>query len=160
MNYEAPITIPEYFKTYVDPSVDLTVTHNVPCPFHNEQSGKSFTYSADKNIWRCWGACHFGGDVFALHQLHYHLHTRESAIKSLYKLLGKDYELVPTFEKRAVHIDKTMVERNTLYARACEIANNLKDIDAYIELDYILSKVPFDTDDIKNYIQKYEVKVS
>lgn len=147
------LSIPEYFKTYVDPSIDLSVTHNIPCPFHNEQHGKSFTYSPDKNLWRCWGACHFGGDVISLHQLHHRIKTREQAKVSLYKLLGLKLEETAQFIPKEVHIDKIAVERKSLYSKACSLATTPE---AYVDLDYILSQVPFEVDDLKNFIQKYE----
>ena len=59
-------SIPAYYQTYVDPKVNLENTPSIPCTFHNEVSGKSFSYSNTLNVWRCWGACHCGGDVIDL----------------------------------------------------------------------------------------------
>lgn len=33
------------------------------CPFHNEKT-PSFVVNLEKNSWRCYGACHDGGDLF------------------------------------------------------------------------------------------------
>ena len=143
------ITIPEYFRAYVDPNVDLTVTHNIPCPFHHEESGKSFTYSVDKDIWRCWGACHAGGDVIALHQLHHGIARREDAKRSLYKLLGIEDSLKPTFEKEDVYINEVDIERREVYSKAIRCA---KTIDDWIELDYLMGQVPYSVDDLKQFI--------
>lgn len=148
------MTIPEYFKAYVDKSVDLTVTKNIPCPFHNEKEGKSFTYSPEKQIWRCWGACHTGGDVIKLHQLNYHLKSYQDAKVSLYKLLGIQEELKPSFQKPKVRINPVDNERRVLYSMANRIASE-GDYHTWLELDYIMSKVPYNTDELKTFIMKH-----
>ena len=144
-------TIPEYFKAYVDRSVDLTVTKNIPCPFHGEKAGKSFTYSPDKQVWRCWGACHTGGDVIKLHQLNYHLKSYQDAKVSLYNLLGLQDELKPSFAPKKLRLTPKENERKALYARACKLAAELSP-KQWLQLDYILSKVPFDSDELENFI--------
>ena len=148
-----PITIPEYYKKYIDSAVDLSTTKNIACPFHHEQTGKSFTYSPDLGKWRCWGACHTGGDIIDLHKMNYHLHTRKEAYESLCNLIGHIELLTPTFQLEKPHVDETYVERNVLYNKAVRLATNPT---SWIELDYILSKVPFDLEDLKNFIQKYD----
>ena len=143
------LTIPEYFQAYVDPNIDLNIVHNIPCPFHHEESGKSFTYSVDKGIWRCWGACHAGGDVIALHQLHYGLHSRDDAKRSLYKLLGIEEALKPTFEKEEVYINEQDIHRREVYTKALHCA---KTVDDWIELDYLVGQVPYDVDALEQFI--------
>lgn len=146
-------TVPEYFKAYVDPTIDLDITHNIPCPFHHEKSGKSFTYSPEKQIWRCWGACHTGGGIIELHQLNYKIRTKEDAKRSLYKLLGMEEELLPKFEKQEVHVDETDVKRRVAYAKALKCATTPDD---WLKLDYILSQVPYDIGDLNNFIFEKE----
>ena len=81
------ISIPEYFTRFIDRSIDLTKTPKICCPFHEEDT-PSFSYSSEKGLWRCFGACKVGGDVIALHQKNYRLRSRREAEDSLYKLLG------------------------------------------------------------------------
>lgn len=149
---ELNISIPEYFKAYVDNSIDLTVTKNIPCPFHDEKEGKSFTYSPDKQIWRCWGACHMGGDVIKLHQLNYHLKSYQDAKVSLYKLLGLQEELKPTFVPAKVKLNPVDNKRRATYAKAIRLAT---DVDSKIELMYIMSKVPYDINELETFISKH-----
>lgn len=139
-------SIPVYFNTYVDHKVDLNVTHSIACPFHNEQHGKSFSFSPMLGKWRCWGACHCGGDVIDLHRLNYHLRSREEARASLCSLLGIPDIPVLNFEQERPEIDLKDVYRRRLYALAVSLAN---EPDAWIDLDYILSKTPFDTKELE-----------
>ena len=81
------ISIPEYFTRFIDRSIDLTKIPKICCPFHEEDT-PSFSYSSEKGLWRCFGACKVGGDVIALHQKNYRLRSRREAEDSLYKLLG------------------------------------------------------------------------
>lgn len=139
-------TIPQYYKLYVDNSVDLDNTPSQPCPFHNEVNGKSFTYSRQLNVWRCWGACHCGGDVIDLHRLNYKLKTRKEAEKSLCQLCNIDIKSDLSFEKKEVTIDEKDVHRRRVYALALKAA---KSVDDWLELDYIVSKVPFDVKELE-----------
>lgn len=142
-------TIPQYFRQYVDSSVDLDSTPYQPCPFHQEQTGKSFSYSKKLGIWRCFGACHSGGDVVALHRLNYKLKSEEEALNSLCALYGiKNEAETPTFEREEVQVDKNRVHRLSLLAFANSLAKTTED---YLELDYIVSKVPFDTKELEVY---------
>lgn len=109
-------TIPEYFKAHVDNKIDLNKERAIPCPFHNETHGKSFTYSKEKKIFRCWGACHTGGDVIALHMLNMHLKSRDEAKRSLYKLYDIDDK--PTFERQTHEINEDFVKDRRLISEA------------------------------------------
>lgn len=143
-------SIPEYFRKFVDPSIDLDKTHNIPCPFHREQSGKSFTYSAELGKWRCWGACHAGGDVIDLHRLNHRYASRDEAKKSIYKLYGLTVNTKPSFERTEPKVNELDVERRSVYSQAIHLA---KTVDDYVELDYIMSQVPYDVDTLKQFIQ-------
>ena len=56
------------------------------------------------------------------------------------------FEDVLTFEKEEVHVNEEDVHRRRVYAMSTRIA---KTVDDYIELDYILSKVPYDVKELE-----------
>lgn len=135
------ITIPEYFTRFIDPKIDLNVTPKICCPFHQEDT-PSFSYSAEKGVWRCFGACKFGGDVIAMHQKHYHLRNREEAEKSLYKLLGYTETVNPMEKLREPPVaNEREVVFKSAYAKALSVARTPDDWDA---LDYIMGQYPQD----------------
>ena len=147
------ISVPEYYQKMVDPGVDLNVEHSIPCKFHGETTGKSFSYSPEKKVWRCWGKCHCGGKVVELHKLNYHLKTEEEARASLIKVLGLAPEdNTPTFEKKAPpKVSEETVKKNVLIAKAERIA---KTPDDWIELDYIMSQHPVDVTQLEIYCEE------
>ena len=142
------MTIPEYFKKYVDDTIDLEKTPSIRCPFHNETSGKSFSYSSKLGIWRCFGACHSGGDVIDLHRLNRKIVTREKALVDYNRMLGIKFDASIIFEKKEIKVNEREVHRNRLYASAIRLAKN---VDDYLELDYILSKVPFEVEEMESF---------
>lgn len=150
-------TIPQYYKQYVDPSVDLNINSSQPCPFHNEKTGKSFSYSKQLNIWRCFGQCHCGGDVIDLHRLNYKLKSREEAKASLYNILGIEYTASLSFEKEDIEVDEVDVHRRRVYSLAVTVATKPDD---WLELDYILSKVPYDVHELEMFCLKHGVNVT
>lgn len=141
-------TVPQYYAQYVDNKVDLNETPYQACPFHGETNGKSFSYSKQLGIWRCFGACHAGGNVIALHKLNYHLKTLEEAEKSLCQMYGIETDVTPTFEEETIEVDMNDVYRRRVLTCAMNMA---KTPDDYVELDYIVSKVPYDVKDLEIY---------
>lgn len=139
-------TIPQYFQQYVDIKINLDNTPSIPCPFHSEKTGKSFSYSKQLGIWRCFGSCHRGGDVIDMHQLNYHIKSYEEAAKSLCSLYGIQFEVAPTFERETVKADEREVYRRRLLASANAVATTPDD---WIELDFIVSKYPYDTAELE-----------
>lgn len=140
-------SIPAYFKEHVDVTIDLEKTPSIPCPFHDEKSGKSFSYSRNLNIWRCFGACHCGGDVVDLHKLNMRIKSRKEAEKSICKIYGLNYNEIPDFSsKKEVEVNPHDVRKRRAYACAVRLA---KTPDDWIELDYILSKVPYDVKELE-----------
>jgi len=144
------ITIPQYFKIYIDNDIDLDSTSSICCPFHKEDT-PSFSYSKEKGIWRCWGACGIGGDVLALHMAHYHIKNREDGKKSLNSLLGiYDADNKRTsFVINKPLINNQLVAYNTLLYKVNSIVTRSKNPDKYIELDIVMSR-----DDDVNIIDK------
>lgn len=139
-------TIQEYFKAHVDSNIDLDKTPSIPCPFHDEKTGKSFSFSRNLNVWRCFGQCHCGGSVVDLHQLNHRIKTRKEAEKSLYALYEIPYNDVLSFDKEEVKVNDTDVHRRRVYATAVCLAKGPAD---WLELDYILSKVPYDVKELE-----------
>lgn len=153
-------SIPQYFKEHVDEAIDLEKTASIPCPFHNEKTGKSFSYSRTLNIWRCFGQCHCGGGVVELHMLNHKMKSRKEAEKSLCKIYGVAYEEKFDFEKKEIKVNEHDVHKRRVYANALNLA---KTPDDWLELDYILSKVPYDVSELevfcstRGYIIRNEV---
>ena len=144
-------SIPDYYKKYVDKSVDLNVTSHVPCPFHGETHGKSFSYK--DGIWSCFGACHvYGADVIEMHRRNYKLKSRDEAEISLRRLYGLPLRKVPTFKKKEVEVSTERVHSLALYNRALKCAT---EPESWVELDYILSKVPYDVSELELFCNKY-----
>jgi len=130
------LTIPEYFKHYIDEKVDLEETTKVLCPFH-EDGKPSFTYSAEKGLWRCWSGPHCGGgDVIKMHQINYNISDRESAINSLVGLLGIVSNEID-FSKQVIKLDVMKNKYFVLQARANKIAKTPED---WLQLDLIMSQ--------------------
>mgnify|MGYP001121791848 CR=1 FL=1 len=141
-------SIPRYYKEHVDPKTDLTITASIPCVFHNETHGRSFSYKAGAEIWRCFGACHCGGDVIDLHRLNFRLKSREEAKKSLYRMYNIQYEPVAVMKPKEVHPDEKDAHRRRVLSAALQLA---KVPDDWIELDYIVSKVPYSVSELEQF---------
>lgn len=139
------ISIPEYFKRFIDSRVDLTVENKICCPFHKEDT-PSFSYSPERGTWRCFGACKCGGDVIELHRVNNKLKDRATAEASLRELLGIKREV--TFKRERPTVDKETVERRLSYTRAIACA---KTVDDWLELDQIMSYSPPNQDALDNY---------
>ena len=139
-------SIPQYFKEHVDSNIDLDKTPSIPCPFHGEKTGRSFSFSRNLNIWRCFGQCHCGGTVVDLHKLNHRIQSRKEAEKSLYALYDIPYKVTLTFDKEDIKINDYDVHKRRVYSTALSLA---KSVDDWVELDYILSKVPYDVKELE-----------
>lgn len=143
-------TIPEYYRDFIDKNIDLTESPKQCCPFHQEDT-PSFSYSADKNVWRCFGGCHTGGDVVDLHRINYHLNSREEALKSLNAIYG----VIERVELKSVNnnlVDEDKIESNTAYAKALILADRPE---RWLELDYVMSKYPVSTIELNELVHKW-----
>lgn len=143
-------TISAYMHDHVDSSKDW-VDGSYACPFHNEQKGKSFSIKG--NVWRCFGQCQCGGDVVELHRFNNKMRTREEAERSLFILYHLNAEHEISFERPKVEADEVVVQRKFMYNKALRCATNPE---RWIELDYILSKVPYDVKELEMFCYKYE----
>lgn len=82
---KAQIDIVSYINQYV-PLKKAGKYYKACCPFHSEKT-PSFTVSADRQSWRCFGACAEGGDVFNF-AMKYHGWEFKEALVELGKLAG------------------------------------------------------------------------
>jgi DNA primase len=140
------ISIPEYFTRFIDRGVDLNKTPKICCPFHHEDT-PSFSFSSEKGVWRCFGACKDGGDVIALHRRNYKLKSRQLADESLYQLLGLR---APQREHKIPKgmADRTAVAHKAAHAKALMVAVTPDDWD---ELDYIVGQYPADINKLEAF---------
>ena len=98
------VTIPQYFKRYINGEVDLDEMSNpvVCCPLHDEDT-PSWRYSPKMNIWRCFGQCDTSGGVIKLHQLYTQKMTGKrityyQALDSFRNLFPQLQNMPPIFE--------------------------------------------------------------
>lgn len=143
-------TIPEYYRLYINKDVDLLKHPKQCCPFHKEDT-PSFSYAVGKGIWYCFGGCHTGGDVVALHKKNYNFRTREEAEKSL-KGIFKVRDDTLTFTPREVYVDEDRVRRESLMAKLSILANTSK---RWLELDYVMSLYPVEEVELLNLLQEW-----
>lgn len=128
------ISIPEYYKTFIDSKVDLNETPAIPCIFHGSD-GNKFTYSPERNLCRCWSKCG-GGNVIWLHQKNYHLKSKEEAVSSLAELLGIHGTEID-FSNKPIKIDELLVKMLSYIAKADSSCRTIND---YLTLDLIMSQ--------------------
>lgn len=146
-------TIPEYYKEAIDRKVDLIVEPKQCCPFHKEDT-PSFSYSREKMVWSCFGACHaIGKDVIEMHRRHYKISTREEAEASL-RYLCK----FPKVEKmqlvnREFYISEEENNQKQLEQKAIQLATCPE---RWIELDYVMSKYPVSSQDLLELIHMWD----
>lgn len=145
--------VPTYYARMINANVDLLRDRWQCCPFHTEKS-PSFSYDIRTGRWRCFGACHTGGDVYDLHKMHYHLRDREEAVRSLNVLCGvvEKKELKVAYNDYKVNDDKVADEaayqKCLLYADCPE---------RWLELDYVMSKVPVDINELRELLTEWRV---
>lgn len=145
-------TIPEYYKGMINSSVDLTAEPKQCCPFHKEDT-PSFSYSAERGKWRCFGGCKCGGDVIDLHRKNYGLKTREEAERSLRAICGVEYtkQLSKVPVGKLVNADR--IDNEVLYQKTVMKADS---IPRWLELVHLMSKTPVDFEEMKLLYSRWE----
>lgn len=146
-------TIPEYYRLYINRSVDLLDSPKQCCPFHKENK-PSFYYSAEKGKWRCFGGCKCGGDVIDLHKKNFGLASRKEAEESLqarHKIPQK--KALVTLDLMATSVNEEKVSFEEVYQKALILANCPE---RWLELDYVMSKTPVEELDLRELLQKWE----
>lgn len=144
-------SIPEYYGTFIDKKVDLLSEPKQCCPFHKEDT-PSFSYSAERDVWRCFGACKCGGDVIELHRKNYHLRTRAEADKSLRSIFHVPERPVNFRAGGDIIVNEDNVELGCAYAKACILANTPE---RWIALDYVMSIYPVNVCDLQELVRKW-----
>lgn len=146
-------TVPEYFQEYINQSVDLIANPKQCCPFHSEKT-PSFSYNIETGRWSCFGKCHAHGDVIEMHKRFYKLESRQEAERSLRALheAQKETRLEDLVEKDYL-ISPDRLEDNAVYIEACTLANTPE---RWIELDYEMSKSPFERITLQVLIDKWK----
>lgn len=152
-------TVPEYYVEHINNAVDLTASPKQCCPFHKEDT-PSFSYNPATGRWSCFGKCHAHGDVIDMHMRYYHYSSREEAEHDLnvrYNVPRKNSMEALIRAASAPLISEEKVEDNVLYGDACRLANCPE---RWLELDYVMSKVPFDRNELQSLIYKWRGKKS
>lgn len=152
-------TVPEYYMEYIDKSVDLTSQPKQCCPFHEEDT-PSFSYNIRTGRWSCFGKCHAHGDVIDMHKCWFKFDSREAAQTDLcqkYRVPIKTFEQINLESKRSVILDENKIENEEYYTKACMLANTPE---RWMELDYEMSKYPFDKYNLMELVYRWTGKHS
>lgn len=147
-------TVPEYYREFINSSVDLIDNPKQCCPFHQENT-PSFSYDVRTGRWSCFGKCHAHGDVFDMHQRWFHFGTREEAEQDLYTKCNvprKTLFDVFTTEKENHYISQSEVDDNVLYSKAISLANTPE---RWLQLDYVMSKSPLESYELQELINEW-----
>ena len=152
MEYGTMPTVAQYYKDFIDAKVDLIKEPKQCCPFHKEKT-PSFSYMPQRGVWSCFGACKVrGADVIKMHQMKFHLNTREEAeesLRSLYKCPKR--EETRLIEKRVV-INESDVEYQSLVNRCILLADTPE---KWVELDELMTYYPQEILDLQDLITRW-----
>lgn len=141
------ITVPEYFQRYIDSAIDLNKQPKICCPFHGEDT-PSFSYSPEKGVWRCFGSCKIGGDVYKLHQKFRGFKTYNEAVENLHRELGVS---LVKLGADPIYVDEKDVEFKVLLNKANRLSMTP---DEWLELDDIMSQYPPSISDLEDLIER------
>lgn len=152
MEYGTMPTVAQYYKDFIDAKVDLIKEPKQCCPFHKEKT-PSFSYMPQRGVWSCFGACKVrGADVIKMHQMKFHLNTREEAeesLRSLYKCPKR--EETRLIEKRVI-INESDVEYQSLVNRCIMLADTPE---KWVELDELMTYYPPEILDLQDLITRW-----
>lgn len=149
-------TVPEYYADFIDGNVDLALDRKQCCPFHHEEK-PSFSYNPATGRWSCFGKCHAHGGVEEMHRRKFHFVSLDEAIADLrirYKLPKESSHQKLYKLMKPPMISEERIDNNVVYAEACaKVGDN---IERALELDYEMSKVPFDAQAIQLLMWKWD----
>ena len=149
-------TVPEYYQEHINRGVNLLDEPKQCCPFHEENT-PSFSFNPKTGRWSCFGKCHAHGDVVDMHQRVYHIESREEAYRSLRSLYKVSSDRALSELNRMYFVEEDKVDDQAVYAEACALANTPE---RWVELDYAMSKCPFDRWNIMDLLYKWKGKKS
>lgn len=151
------MTVVEYYKKFINNSVDLESEPKQCCPFHQEKT-PSFSYTPSTGTWRCWGSCKTGGDIIELHRMNYKLKNKAEAEASLYAVLGMTVPKNRTMEdisREPVILNEDNLELDRIY-HLCVI--HATDPNRWVKMDYAMSFYPADVVRLKDLLSEWGVK--
>lgn len=145
-------TVPEYYREFINKDVDLVAEPKQCCPFHSENT-PSFSYNIETGRWSCFGKCHAHGGVIEMHMRKFHFASKKEAETDL----DARYKVVKHSERRLrkqmAYTDEERIEDNVTYCEAVSLANCPE---RWLELDYVMSIVPFDRIRLLDLICKWK----
>lgn len=101
------IDVYDWYHQYLP---DLKVTGSnrafTPCPFHLETK-PSFCVDLKYGLWRCFGGCNTGGDIFAFYQKMFNVSFTE-AVETIAKQVGVILEVDPEVQKEIEERNKNI----------------------------------------------------
>lgn len=144
-------TVPEYYKAFIDPKVDLTEAPKQCCPFHKEDT-PSFSYDTRSGRWSCFGACHAHGDAIDMHMRWYRFKSRDQAEDDLAKKCRVDRTKIKIETQDDIYINQKKVDLKTAFMQAKLLANTPE---RWVELDEVMTKYPPSEDELYNLYVKW-----
>lgn len=144
-------TIPEYYMMFIDKATDLISNPKQCCPFHKENT-PSFSYSAEKEVWRCFGACNCGGDVVDLHAKKFGIRSRKEAEHSIKAMFAVKEVAEAKIDATTIIVNADRVTLEQLYQKACLLAGTAG---RWAELDYIMSIYPLEAGRLSDLLGKW-----
>lgn len=145
------ISVPEYYARFINPDVDLESTPKQCCPFHQENT-PSFSYDSRTGRWRCFGACHTGGDVVMLHKINYRLSSIKEARESLCKLTGHPVTAIHHSKSVAPKaIEQT--KKDLAILKANKYAESIED---WLKLDSLVTSGDFSIEEVEDLYDEFK----